>query len=79
MVNALLETGADVNEADAQGRTALMEAILKGRRAVVQRLLNQPGLAINQMNSYGMNALMMAVLERDPEMISALIAKGADD
>ncbi len=77
MVNALLETGADVNEVDARGGTALMEAILEHQRAVIQRLLGHPRLAINQMNNYGMNALLMAAMEGDPDIISALLAKGA--
>ena len=77
-VDLLLKAGADVNEADAQGSTALMEAILYMAEPVVRRLL-EAGAGVDYVNRAGMSALDLAVsmgntkitrmlLERSPQL-----------
>jgi ankyrin repeat protein len=70
--------GVDVNQADEEGNSVLMNAASGNRdTAVIAQLL--PRIKnINQANLKGMTALTMAVRSNSPEMVSYLISKGAD-
>jgi len=79
-VEALLANGADPNIADHIGWTPLMQAIYKGRTAVVYALLHSAGaqLAINHMENDGYTALMIACYHRNANCVRMLLNTGAD-
>lgn len=81
-VRALLADGADPAAKDAEfGRTGLMWAIKLGRPASFRSLLGR-GASVNSADKEGLTPLIYAVEQKDAavkaEMISALLAKGAD-
>ncbi|HKB58653.1 MAG TPA: ankyrin repeat domain-containing protein [Gallionellaceae bacterium] len=81
-VNALLQAGADSNTRNAEEMTPLMVAAGLGHMDIVETLLDQ-GANVNARNTLGWTALMKAIYnyEQDtgfPEIISALIAAGAE-
>ena len=59
----LLSKGADVNQTDRKGRTALMVACLCGLPAMVERLCQVPGINLNSRDGTRVNctALLFAV------------------
>ena len=59
-VDLLLQAGADVNEADANGNTALIVAARMGQADIVRRLL-EAGAGVDPANNAGLTALHMAV------------------
>lgn len=73
-VDLLLEAGADVNEADAQGSTALMEATLHMLERVVRRLL-EAGASVDHVNRAGMSALDLAVSTGNTEITRMLLER----
>jgi len=77
IVNKLLEDGADVNTADANGTTALMSATYKGLEPVVKVLL-AAGADVNTADANGKTALMIAADSGWPAIVDMLLAKGAD-
>ena len=77
MVDAPLRTGADPNEVDEHGITALMQAIVKNQQAIAMRLIDDPRLLINQPNRYGQTALMSAATKGDVDVIRRLLQRGA--
>ena len=58
-VTLLLDSGADVNSRDAEGRTLLMWASVVGRIPIM-RLLIERGADINAVCNHGQTALMRA-------------------
>jgi len=69
--------GADVNAADASGRTALLEAAWNGNADIVKYLLEQgadPGAA----DKSGFTPIMRGAEGGYLPVVNALIAKGAD-
>jgi ankyrin repeat protein len=50
-----------INEADKEGTTALMFAIIQGKLAAVQMLLNVPGLNLDQQDNDDNSAVMHAI------------------
>ncbi len=67
----LLYAGADVHKYRI-GPTALMHAALKGRRQLVEKLLNA-GVDINQQDMHGQTALFYAIMSKCPNTVQTLI------
>jgi RNA polymerase sigma factor (sigma-70 family) len=74
-VKILLDRGLDVNAADAQGRTALHQAIRWGPHNV--DLLLQKGAKVNVKTKSGQTPLMVAAESPFPEVVKALLDKKA--
>ena len=73
----LLDSGANVNAQDDEGRTALMMASTKGYKLVVEVLLERnPDLDVK--DKYGDNALMHALELTNVEIAEMLLSHGAD-
>lgn len=66
-----IRTGADVNYANGDGRTALMRAAKRDRKDIVQLLIDN-GADVNAADKYGKTALMGAA-KRQPHNL-----QGAD-
>jgi ankyrin repeat protein len=78
LIGALLEAGADVESPNADGQTALM-VIARTSRVEAARLLLERGAKVNAVEQWrGQTALMWAVAQKQPAMVKALIAAGAD-
>lgn len=75
-VAAMIQKGADVNAADADGRTPLMMAVAMNY-ADVARLLLDKGANINQTAPNGVTPLVAGVLNGHPEMVKLLLDHGA--
>lgn len=76
-VELLLANGADPNERDEEGNTALLAALLRGDEGLA-RLLIGHGCDVNARNPGGTTALHLAAAGGRGELISLLLAKGAD-
>src|SRR5580698_2548830 len=74
---ALIEHGADVNAAAADGTTALMWAAHSGDFALVQALLKAHA-KVDVSNAYGANAMLQAAQFGDVRILEALLAAGAN-
>jgi ankyrin len=72
----LLAAGANVNDADAWGVSALVLAAHSGYRELAEVLL-EAGADPND-DSAGFSALHIAIMRRDERMAAALLARGAD-
>lgn len=75
-IGILLSRGADVNEQDIYGNTALAFAAGNGHTATVMLLLDN-GADANIKNKYGETALMVAARNAHIEIVRALLDKGA--
>jgi ankyrin repeat protein len=75
-VEALLSSGANVDEKDEQGSTALMFAALRGDAKMVHALL-AANANPNLRDAHGESALLLGA-GRGAEVVSALLAAGAD-
>lgn len=75
----LMENGSDVNARDADGRTALIEALATENDIPTEviRILIGKGAGVNVRIAGGITPLMIAV-SYDPEIVRLLIAAGAD-
>lgn len=73
----LLNSGASVDAANSEGKTALMKAADKGRTDAVQLLLKH-GAQVNQRDAEGRTPLMYAADEGHTEVVRLLLAAGAD-
>jgi ankyrin repeat protein len=77
-VKLLLEAGADPNEIDGDGNTALHWAVRRGRSAaIVARLLNH-GADIDAVRTDGRTAFALATISGQAEIAALLAARGAD-
>jgi ankyrin repeat protein len=76
-VKDLLSKGADVNEKDFLGETALMTAASKGHTGVA-KLLIEKGANVNEKGKFGDTALMFAALNGHTEIAKLLVEKGAN-
>ena len=76
-VKELIDMGADVNQKDKDGWTALMCASYRGCKEVVE-LLIEKGADVNAKTNGGKTALMEASAYGDKEIIELLIQNGAD-
>lgn len=73
---ALVDAGADINDADAWGVSATVLAAHSGYVVLLEYLLDQ-GANANASDG-GFSALHVAIMRRDARMTSALLAHGAD-
>ena len=76
IVQALIDTGADVNHQNQFGDTALIWAAHKGHLEIVQTLIDA-GADVNHQNIYGDTALKTATWREHTEIEEALIEGGA--
>ncbi len=76
-VKTLLLRGAEINEKDAQGNTALISAARMGNTEVV-RLLIAANADLNLMNNRGHTALSTAVRTGSVDVMNLLIDNNAD-
>jgi ankyrin repeat protein len=72
----LVASGANVQDADAWGVSAMVLAAHAGHRDVVEFLLEQG--ADPNASAPGFTALHLAIMRRDEPMAAALLARGAD-
>ena len=75
IVQLLIDSGADINHQDIDGRTALMISSGKGYLPIVQLLLDS-GADINLQNKYGNTALMYAI--KHSIILRLLLKNGAN-
>ncbi len=66
----------ELNQKDADGRTALMRAAMEGRGEKTQNLLDQ-GANVNATDNDGWTALMLACFQGNPIIVKLLLAKNA--
>ncbi|SKB48286.1 ankyrin repeat domain-containing protein [Daejeonella lutea] len=78
IIKYFISKGVDVNKADIDGNTAFMNAAAANRDLAAIELLGASVKDINQKNKNGLSALALAVRGNSPEVVAALIAKGAD-
>ena len=76
-VQALLETGINVDQVDACGSTALTLAVCQSQERIV-RLLLEHGALVNKTESNGSSALLLAAENGHQEIIKLLVENGAD-
>ncbi|KAJ0410955.1 hypothetical protein ATCC90586_004308 [Pythium insidiosum] len=76
-LTALLEQGANVNETDKEGYSALQVAAKKRRLEAVEYLL-QSGADVNQRDSDGFSALHEAAFNGDADIVRVLLKAGAN-
>jgi len=76
-VQKLLESGADVDLASADGTTALAHAAHRNDLAMVELLL-EAGADVNKANDFGATALYLASASADEMVVGKLLAAGAD-
>ncbi len=72
----LVAAGANVNDADAGGVSAMVPAAHSGYRELVEFLLDKG--ADPSSSAAGFTALHEAIMRRDERMVAALVAHGAD-
>ena len=78
IINYFLSKGVDVNKADEDGNTPLMNAASGNRDTAVMAMLLPKVKNINQANLKGETPLAMAVRSNSPEVVAYLLSKGAD-
>jgi ankyrin repeat protein len=77
LVQALLETGIDINTQDSKG-TLLHHAIDAGKIEIVNFLLSQPDVDVNAIEKYhDLTPLHFAVAMQNEKIVEALLEKGA--
>lgn len=78
MIEKLLTAGADPNAAGNEGETPLMTVARAGSVPAAKVLIAHGAKLETREDWHGETALMWAAAQKHPEMISALIAAGAD-
>lgn len=79
LINNLVKHKAKVDQADTQGFTPLMVAAVNGKTDAVKALLNNGANAtLTRCGNTGETALHLAMNHDSPEVVEALVAKGAD-
>jgi len=74
IVKMLLAVGADVNQAEEDGRTPLFTASWEGHVEVVKLLLAAPGIDVNLANNNGWTPLYWASRNGKTEVVKLLLA-----
>ena len=77
VVEALLDSGADINARDEQNQTALHQAANRGHTLVVKLLLER-GADVNAKNLFGQTPLLAPVYRGSLDIVRALLGAGAD-
>jgi ankyrin repeat protein len=77
MATLLLEKGADVEQKDSQGRTALRMAAGTGKIQMADLLITHKA-QVNSADHNGMTVLMAAAEDESPQMLTLLCSAGAD-
>ncbi|KAL7905885.1 ankyrin repeat-containing domain protein [Trichoderma velutinum] len=77
-IKLLIRAGADVNAEDQWGWTVLSLVARRGLTAVTDMLLSQPDLVIDATGKTKGTALMVACRSLNREMVTKLLAHGAD-
>lgn len=77
IIKYFLDKGVDVNKADKEGNTVLINAA-SGKDVAVAELLLSKVKNINAVNAKGESALTQAVKSGSPEMVEFFLNKGAD-
>jgi ankyrin repeat protein len=77
VVEALLDSGADINARDEQNQTALHQAANRGHAPVVKLLLER-GADVNAKNLFGQTSLLAPVYRGSLDIVRALLGAGAD-
>jgi serine/threonine-protein phosphatase 6 regulatory ankyrin repeat subunit B len=72
----LIEKGADINEPNEDGFTALMFAARNGHHQTCLHLLCFPGINVNQCNVLGCNAMHYAAQNAHKEVVELLRKTG---
>jgi ankyrin repeat protein len=75
-VKAFLQLGVDVNDADREGNTPLMEAV-RHRHPELAHFLVEQGADVNAASNNGVTPLMMAVEIGSLDMTQLLVSQGA--
>lgn len=78
MVNALLQGGADVNQKDEKGFTALLRALQNEREEIANILVARPELDVNAQGQGGANALISFVARQRQPAVEDLLKRGAN-
>jgi uncharacterized protein len=73
----LLTNGADIDQRDGHGQTALMLAVYQGRGELVAWLIER-GATLNHTAKFGLSALMLAVIRGQVDIVRSLTDAGAD-
>jgi uncharacterized protein len=76
-VKKLIDEGADVDTADASGRTALLEAAWGGYTDIVKYLIDK-GATVNHADMSGFTPLMRAIEDGHNAIVTLLVKNGAD-
>ncbi|TET69604.1 MAG: hypothetical protein E3J44_07725 [Candidatus Aminicenantes bacterium] len=77
VVEALLDSGADINARDEQNQTALHQAASRGHTPIVKLLLER-GADVNAKNLFAQTALVAPVYRGSLDAVRALLGAGAD-
>lgn len=77
IITYFIDKGTDINHADKEGNTVLMEAVKNQDTSVVKLILDRVN-NINQVNAKGTSALAVAVASGMPETVSLLIDNKAN-
>ena len=78
IIKYFIAKGVDINKADNEGYTAFMNAAAVNRDLAAIELLSTSLKDINQKNNSGISALALAVRGNSPEVVAALVARGAE-
>ena len=76
-LKASLEAGADINQLDKKGWTALMHAVNNSKVLVVEALV-EAGADLDVRAADGATALFMSAVLGDPQIVALLMKAGAD-
>lgn len=76
-VEEALKRGANPNDKDVFGQTALTQAVMMNRTDVVKRLI-EAGAALDVQRNDGYTPLMLAVVDNRPAIVKLLLDAGAD-
>lgn len=77
VVEALLDSGADINARDEQNQTALHQAASRGHTPIVKLLLERRA-DVNAKNLFGQTPLLAPVYRGSLDIVQALLGAGAD-
>jgi ankyrin repeat protein len=77
VVEALLDSGADINARDEQNQTALHQAASRDHTSIVKLLLER-GADVNAKNLFGQTPLLAPVYRGSMDIVRTLLGAGAD-